>query len=198
MSKKIIIGLTGGIGAGKTTVAEIFAILGIPIFNADTEAKKIMNSDPELKNKIIFIFGNESYKNGSLNRRFLADKVFNNSLLLDKLNNIVHPAVQSHFQTWLREQNSRFVIKEAAILFESGSYKDCDYTVLVTAPLDLRVSRVCKRDSVQENQVLQRIKNQLDDAEKVSLSDYTIVNDGKNSLLKQVINIYQNIREKSV
>ncbi|MDH7448275.1 dephospho-CoA kinase [Aquimarina sp. 2201CG14-23] len=171
-----IVGLTGGIGSGKSTVAKMFKKLGASIYIADDEAKKLMNEDDDVKKQILQLLGKESYVSGELNRPFIADKVFNDKSLLEKLNAIVHPAVANHFITWKQKQKGAYVIKEAAILFENSGYKQCDYTILVTAPEETRIERVLKRDHTTRTQVLARLKNQWLDSKKIPLADFVIIN----------------------
>ena len=186
------IGITGGIGSGKTTVCKIFEVLRVPVFYADDAAKSVMNTDPELISALKSEFGNEIYSDeGILDRKALASIVFNNKEALAKLNGLVHPAAIQAFEDWSRVQGSPYVIKEAAILFESGSYKDCDYTVLVYTPQDLRVRRVMERDGVTAEQVLTRIDKQMPEEQKRELADFEIVNDGKRPLLPQVLELHE-------
>jgi dephospho-CoA kinase len=171
-----VIGLTGGIGSGKTTIANYFATLGVPVYIADEEAKAILYTPQAIK-EVAEVFGQGILTNGIPDRAKLADVVFKDAGKLKLLNNIIHPKVNDHFQCWLKSQNSaKFVIKEAAILFESGSYKDCDKIILVIAPKELRVKRVMERDHAEEKMVLERIENQWDDSRKATLSDYIIQN----------------------
>jgi dephospho-CoA kinase len=171
-----IIGLTGGIGSGKTTVANHFIGAGIPVYIADDEARKIMQS-PEILKKIEKIFGSVIFKNEVLNRQKLAEIVFSNSDKLKQLNAIIHPAVKKHFGNWiLNYKNSPFVIYETAILFESGSYKDCDKIITVTAPLETRIERVIQRDKTSRENVLKRIKMQWTDDQRLGKSDFVIEN----------------------
>ena len=171
-----IIGLTGGIGSGKTTVANHFIAAGIPVYIADDEARKIMQS-PEILKKIEKIFGSVIFKNEVLNRQKLAEIVFSNSDKLKQLNAIIHPAVKKHFGNWiLNYKNSPFVIYETAILFESGSYKDCDKIITVTAPLETRIERVNQRDKTSRENVLKRIKMQWTDDQRHGKSDFVIEN----------------------
>jgi dephospho-CoA kinase len=171
-----IIGLTGGIGSGKTTVANHFIAAGIPVYIADDEARKIMQS-PEILKKIEKIFGSVIFKNEVLNRQKLAEIVFSNSDKLKQLNTIIHPAVKKHFGNWiLNHKNSPFVIYEAAILFESGSYKDCDMIITVTAPLEIRIERVIQRDKTTRKNVLKRINMQWTDDQRLGKSDFVIEN----------------------
>jgi len=171
-----IIGLTGGIGSGKTTIANYFQSLGIPVYIADDEARKITEL-PETISKIRQEFGSAIFDNEKLSRERLAKLVFNNADQLRKLNAIVHPAVWKHFKDWLRQYSHEpIVIKEAAILFESGSYKDCDAVITVTAPIETRIERILKRDKTTRNDILRRIENQWSDAKKIANSDYVIDN----------------------
>ena len=171
-----IIGLTGGIGSGKTTVANHFIAVGIPVYIADDEARKIMQS-PEILKKIEKIFGSVIFKNEVLNRQKLAEIVFSNSDKLKQLNAIIHPAVKKHFGNWiLNYKNSPFVIYETAILFEGGSYKDCDKIITVTAPLETRIERVIQRDKTSRENVLKRIKMQWTDDQRLGKSDFVIEN----------------------
>lgn len=190
------IGITGGIGSGKTTVCRLFELQGIPVFYADTQAKEIMNTDELLISGIKQAFGDEVYKDGLLNRSKLAALVFNNNIELQKLNSLVHPAVFRAFDTWINQQKSLYVIKEAAVLFESGSYKDCDFTILVTSPKSLKISRVIKRDAVTEADVLKRMDKQLSDEEKEKLADFVIANDEKQLLIPQVLELHKIFLEK--
>ncbi|MAQ76139.1 MAG: dephospho-CoA kinase [Aquimarina sp.] len=174
-----VIGLTGGIGSGKSTVARKFNELGVPVYIADDRAKSLMVKNPEIIKGIVKIFGDEAYLDGHLNRAFIAGQVFSDKSLLQKLNNIVHPAVEKDFQSWILEESkssARYVIKEAAILFENGGYKKCDYTILVTAPKEERIQRVIERDHTNRQAVLDRIKNQWSDSKKVLLADFVIRN----------------------
>ncbi|MFH6604184.1 dephospho-CoA kinase [Maribacter algicola] len=172
----MIVGLTGGIGSGKSTVAEQFEALGIPVYESDRMAKKLMKSSKKLRRAIIEIIGQKAYDDKKLNTAYIAQKVFNDPELLAKLNAIVHPAVRRHFLKWREKQHSPYVIQENAIIFETGSQDFYDKIVLVTAPLDLRISRVLSRDNISKEDLLARINNQLNDSEKISLADYVIEN----------------------
>lgn len=171
-----IVGLTGGIGSGKSTIAKMFQDLGVAVYIADHEAKLLMHSHPEVKKQIIDLLGADAYQDGVLNRPYVAGKVFKDKTLLAGLNAIVHPAVAEHFLTWKSQQSGHYVIKEAAILFENEGYKKCDYTILVTAPQEVRVQRVIQRDATTREEVLARIQNQWDDTQKIPLSDFVIEN----------------------
>lgn len=188
------VGITGGIGSGKTLVSDIFSSLQIPIYNSDIRAKEITVFDAKVRKAIIQVFGNESYASNALNREYLAKMVFSDKGKLEQLNRIIHPAVAADYSNWLLDfSNKPYVLKEAAILFESGSYKTCDKTILVTAPQELRIKRVIKRDSVSRESVLYRMKNQMTNEEKLKLSDYQITNNGEQSLILQVYKLHQQI-----
>jgi dephospho-CoA kinase len=188
------VGITGGIGSGKTTVCQIFEVLGIPVFYADEEAKDIMIKDPLLIEGIKTTFGQESYfSNGQLNNKHIASIVFNNEAELSKLNALVHPAVFRAFDTWEEtiSKDVPYTLKEAALLFESGSYKMCDTTILVTAPLEIKLQRVMQRDHVSAEQVKARMDKQLSDEEKIKMSNHLVVNDENHSIIEQVLNLHQ-------
>ncbi|WP_309610098.1 dephospho-CoA kinase [Flavobacterium sp.] len=171
-----IIGLTGGIGSGKTTIARLFESENIPVYIADIEAKKIMQF-PETINQIAECFGNDAILNNQVNTKYLSQIVFENPKELEKLNSIIHPLVKLHFEKWVKKQKTPFVIKESAILFESGSYKYCDKIITVFASEETRILRVMLRDKLSKDEVQQRIKNQWSDVKKISMSDYTIENE---------------------
>ena len=193
----IIVGLTGGIGSGKTTVLKLFKKLGCDTYIADDEAKKIMNSDIELIAEVKKIFGDKAYKNKKLNRAHIASVVFNNKEKLNLLNAIVHPKVRQHFTNFVKKSKAKIIIYEAAILFESGSYKLCDYIVTVTTPIEERIERIMKRDTISKEQILQRIKNQLDDEYKIKNSHFVIDNSDAFDAKSQVSTIY-NILLKTI
>ncbi len=185
-----VIGLTGGIGSGKTTVAHFFSELGVPVFIADKEAKTISESK-EVEPELLSLFGEKVYKEGKLDRKHIASRVFSNPDLLQKLNQIIHPRVQKKFEQWLKiHSKARYVIKEAAILFESGSYKQCFKVILVTAPQDVRIERVLKRDITDYDSVVQRISNQWSDEIKIPLSDFVIENINLLQTKSQVLEIH--------
>jgi dephospho-CoA kinase len=189
----IIVGLTGGIGSGKTTVAKEFNALGIPIYIADEEAKKLMITSKVLKRKLIELFGHKAYADGKLNKLFIAEAIFNNKDYLDKMNAIVHPRVANHFKKWLLKQKSPYVVKEAAILFENGSYKQCDILITVTAPKELKIKRLLKRDNTTLEKIEAIMKNQWNDNEKIKLSNYVIDNIDLERTKQQVLEIHQQI-----
>ncbi len=188
-----IVGLTGGIGTGKTTVSEIFKKLGIPVYNSDIEAKKLMHTDKELIKKISNLFGKDIYKDNLLDRKKLAAEVFSNKEKLNRLNAIVHPAVKQDFELWALRQNSLYQIKESAILFESGIYKNVDKIITVTAPLNLRIKRLIKRDNTSQEEIKKRINNQLDEKLKTDNSDFIIDNNTTRLLIPQVLLIHNNL-----
>lgn len=171
-----VLGLTGGIGSGKTTVAGFFKELGVPVYIADVEAKKLMNEDPEVKDQIKGLFGEAAYKEGLLDNQYIASKVFNDKNLLEKLNSIVHPAVGKHFLTWKNQQKSDYVVYEAAILFEKGGYKKCDANLLITAPLEVKLGRLQARDNASVEQIQARMNHQWPDEKKAELADFIIKN----------------------
>lgn len=173
----IIVGLTGGIGSGKTTVGKMFADLGVPVYNSDKEAKKLMESSKKIRKAIKELFGKKAYDKKKLDRAFIAEKVFNDRGLLAQLNAIVHPAVRKHFKSWSKKQESPYVLQEAAIIFEQGNQDFYDKIILVTAPEKDRIARILLRDAdLDRRKVENRIKNQLSDHEKIKLSDYLIEN----------------------
>ena len=191
-----IIGLTGGIGTGKTMVAEYFKSLGIQVYIADKEARQLMTSD-NIINALSNEFGKEILENGILNREKLAKLVFNDSKKLQKLNSIVHPEVKKHFDKWVeKHKNYPFVVKEAAILFESGSYKYCDTIITVTAPLETRIQRVMKRDKTDRESILKRIENQWTDEQRIAKSNYVIHNLSVESTKKQVDEILKKLKNQ--
>ncbi len=186
----LIIGLTGGIGSGKTTVAKLFEKYGIPVYYSDIEAKKLMNRSKIIKRKLISKFGEEVYKDKYLNRPFLASIIFNDKDALNYVSQVVHPKVAQHFKRWINKQKAPFVIQENAILFENGSYKNMDKIITVTAPLKTKINRVINRDKTTKKQVLERMKNQLTDDEKTKKSDFVINNIDLADTKKQVEQIY--------
>jgi dephospho-CoA kinase len=194
------IGVTGGIGSGKTTVCKVFETLGIPVFYADTSAKEIMVRDLNLAKGIKATFGEESYTaDGILNNKYLANLVFNNPKELEKLNALVHPAVFRGFDLWLSKVpvHVPYILKEAALLFESGSYKACDYSLLVVAPLQNKLKRVMKRDGIAEEQVKARMDKQLSDEEKIKMADFFIRNEETESLILQVYDLHHQFLKKA-
>lgn len=192
------IGLTGGIGSGKTTIAKIFETLGVPVYYADDVAKQLMQEDNILKQSIINIFGKDSYTtDGKLNRSYLSATIFSNPHRLERLNAIVHPATIQYAEQWMQQQQAPYVIKEAALIFESGSQSTLDYVIGVYAPQALRIKRTIKRDNIDKDKVLQRMQNQIDENIKIRLCDRVIQNDDQTPLINQVLNIHNQLLAKS-
>lgn len=189
------IGLTGGIGSGKSTVARIFEEFNIPVYYADDRAKWLMNQ-PVLRKKITQLFGAEAYKNNLLDRSFLANVVFKNRDALKALNAVVHPVVGADFKQWCEHQQSEIVLKEAAILIESGAIETVDEVVVVTAPAKVRMERVMNRDGVSEQQVVDRLNNQMTDAQRLEYASYVIDNGGEKMLIPQVKQILDDLKLK--
>jgi dephospho-CoA kinase len=190
------IGLTGGMGTGKTTVAQIFETLAIPIYYADQAAKDLMNSSPVLKEQIIDSFGPETYKDGKLDRVYLANIVFNDMEKLNLLNSIVHPATLNDATLWMQNQKTPYAVKEAALIFETNMEDYFDFIIGVAAPESLRLERIMKRDQISEDHIYQRISRQMDESEKIDRCDFVIVNDGVRALIPQVLNIHSTLLSK--
>lgn len=192
----IKVGLTGGIGSGKTTVARIFEVMGIPVYYADDAAKKLMNTDEALKEVIIKHFGEEAYSDGQLDRKYIAAVVFNDAAKLKLLNSLTHPATIRDAEEWMKKlaesggQKTPYIIKEAALLFESGANKSVDKVIGVYAPLPLRIKRVMKRDGVTEEEVNKRISRQMNEEEKMKRCDFVITNNEEQLLLPQVLDLH--------
>jgi len=197
-SKPLLVGLTGGIGSGKTTVAKVFTAMGVPVFNSDSVAKEIVNTDKEIVKAIKGLFGSV-YSNNKLDAKKVAAIVFNDKEALNKLNKIVHPKVAEHFNKWVNEnQTAPILIKEAAILIESRAYQQMDKIILVTASNEIKIERVKKRDGISETKVKERMSKQLSDAEKLSYADFTIDNGGGKLVIPQVLKIMEEIKSSSV
>lgn len=193
-----IVGLTGGIGSGKTTVAKQFKKLGVPIYIADDEAKKLMNRSKVIRRKLIALFGENAYKNEKLNRAYLAKIIFNDKSLLQKMNAIVHPKVANHFKRWLKKQDTPYIIKEVAILFENGSYKQCDYVITVTAAIETRIERLLKRDETTVAKIEAIMNNQWQDDKKIALSQFVIKNDVLENTIIQVQKTHNDLLESII
>jgi len=185
------IGVTGGIGSGKSTVCAVFSQLGIPVYSADSAAKRLMREDAALRSEILEAFGPQSYSGTEPNRAFLAAAVFGNPEKREILNQLVHPAVFKDFEHWCAQQHAPYVIKEAAIMFESGSYKQVHEVVAVTAPLELRIQRVMERDGSSREEILKRIQAQMPQEEVVKRAHDVINNDGTHSLIRQVVGLHR-------
>jgi dephospho-CoA kinase len=180
------IGITGGIGAGKSLVAEIIKAMGYPVYNSDERAKELTESNPKIKEGLIHLFGEEIYQNDTLNKFALAQAIFSDESLREKVNALIHPIVREDFNLWALAQNNSLVFNESAILFETGSFKNFDAIILVYAPKELRIKRIMKRDNCSENEVLKRMNSQFSDEEKYELTEFRVLNDEQTPLLKQV------------
>ena len=188
-----IIGLTGGIGSGKSKILSVFSTYGIPCYESDRRAKWLMQKDAELKSKIKSFFGDQIYENDQFNQRKLAKLVFANKYKLEALNSLVHPRVKMDFKSFVSQQDTPYIIKEAAILFETGGEKDCDATILVTAPEKLRLQRVLNREKISSMDIKARINNQWSDSRKIPLADYIINNIDWDKTLKKIDEIHQKL-----
>ena len=187
----IKVGITGCIGSGKSTVSNIFKVLGIPVFDADTAAKQLMQENESLKQNLQKEFGNDVYVNGQLNRKYLAEIVFKDTYKLEKLNAIVHPvAIEAGLQ-WAAKQTTAYIVKEAALLFEAGSGFNLDYIIGVFAPQNLRIKRVMDRDAISKEEVVARIDKQIDETIKMKLCDFVIVNDEQQMVIPQVLKLHE-------
>lgn len=196
-----IIGLTGGIGSGKSTVLKMFQKYGATAFIADEEAKKLMNFDEDLRREIKKLLGEKSYKNNRINKKFIAEQIFNDSEKIEKLNGLVHPKVKETFLLFAKEVTTKLLVYEAAILFESGSDVYCDFVVTVIADKEKRIQRVMKRDNVSRKSVLSRMKNQLSDTDKIKKSDFVIYNnelEDTESQVKEIVKKISNGEEKRI
>ncbi len=191
------VGITGGIGSGKSTVSKIFEVLGIPVYYADDAARRIMNEDEVLKTAIIKEFGEETYTNGALNRSYLAAKVFNDQHQLEKLNALVHPATLRDADDWMKKQNSPYTLKEAALIFESGAQQQLDFVIGVYAPATLRIHRAMKRDAISKEEVTARMDKQMDETIKMKLCDFIITNDEQQAVLPQVLQLHEKLLQLS-
>ena len=192
----IIVGLTGGIGSGKTTVAKAFNRLGVPVYIADDEAKKLMHRSKIIKRKLTTLFGEKAYVNGELNKPVIANIIFNDKTYLQKMNAIVHPKVSRHFEKWVLKQKAPYVIKEVAILFEKGGDKTCDYVITVVADKTLRIKRLLERDNTSKEKIEAIMKNQWTDEEKIKKSDFVIDNTNLENTKEQVLKIHNKILKK--
>lgn len=190
------VGLTGGIGSGKTTVAKMFKDLGVPVYNSDAAGKRLMVENTKVKTAVVELLGDKAFTGQELNTKFIAEKVFNDAELLQKLNEIVHPAVRNDFKSWVKDQNAPYVIQEAAILFENGGYMFFDDMILVHAPKKIRIARVKERDNVAEKTILERMQHQWSYSKKKKLTDYVIVNNDLSDTVLQVNKVHKQLIEK--
>ena len=193
-----IVGLTGGIGSGKTTLLKYFESLGVPVYIADKEAKALMNRSKVIKRKLINLFGTLAYKDGVLNKPYLASQIFNDKTLLKKMNAIVHPKVKAHFHRWLKKQNAPYILKEVAIIFENNLENQYDYIITVVADKDKRIQRVLKRDHTTKEKVNAIINNQTSDEEKMKKSTFTITNNQLDIARTEALAIHHKILQMSV
>ena len=191
------VGLTGGIGSGKSTAAKIFEVLSIPVYYADVEAKRLMNEDLELRTNIIKHFGEKAYTNEMLDRKYISSIVFSDPAKLELLNSIVHPATKEDGEKWMHQQTTPYAIHEAALIFESGSAENLDYVIGVSAPRALRIQRVMNRDGITRDEVVKRINRQIDETIKMKLCDFVIINDEQQLLVPQVLGIHEKLLELS-
>ena len=187
------IGLTGGIGSGKTMVARIFELLGIPVYYADTAAKSIMNEDESLKALITRHFGEAAYTDGVLNRSYISSIVFEDKEKLALINSLVHPATIRGAEKWMQQQQAAYAIKEAALIFESGSQEGLDLVIGIYAPRHLRIHRTIQRDTISRDEVLKRMSNQINEELKMKLCDFVIYNDEQRLLIPQVIELHEQL-----
>lgn len=197
MNKPLRIGITGGIGSGKSLVCRVFETLGIPVYYSDDESKKLTDRDPQIIGQVSSLFGSHLYASGVLDRKALAALVFNDGARLDQLNAVIHPRVKEHFIAWCALQSKPYVIKEAAIMFESGAYKDLDYMVTVSAPQELRIKRVTERDGLSGEEIRKRMNNQLTDEEREKRSDFILQNDEKQLILPRIVDLHRIFLEKT-
>jgi len=188
-----VLGLTGGMGSGKSTIASFFGDWGIPVYEADLEARKLSNFDPKIKQQVIELLGEESYDKDGMRRAFVASKVFSDDALLQSLNQIIHPVVAQHFDLWLGQQQAPYCLKEAAILFETGGDQNCDWTLLITAPLEQRIERIIKRDNLSRHDILARLEKQWPDDRKIPLADFHIENTELEAAKKAAKKIHQQL-----
>lgn len=189
----IIVGLTGGIGSGKSTVAGMFKDLGVPVYDSDSEAKRLMITSAELKIAIMELLGEDAYYGKALNKKFIASKIFENPEKLQRLNKIVHPAVRADFLEWTETQEAPYVIQETALIFENDAQDNYDYVILVKAPENFRLKRVMERDGANKKEVLDRMRNQMSDDEKVALSNFCIDNIDLEITKKRVDELHQRL-----
>ena len=193
----IKIGITGGLGSGKSVVSSLLTATGIPVYVADEKSKILTNNSPEIRKKLIHLFGNDIYTDEKLDRKKLASLIFSDESLLKKVNDIIHPVVKKDFKEWLTKQDSGYCALESAILYESGFDNDVDVVIMVYAPVELRLSRAMKRDGATEAEIMRRMNRQMPDAFKREKADFVIINDGVQALIPQVDKISGELRVES-
>lgn len=191
------VGLTGGIGSGKSTVAQIFEVLGIPVYYADIEAKRLMNEDADLRKAISNAFGNKAYMSGMLDRKYIASIVFSDPSKLELLNSLVHPATKKDSENWMRQQITLYAIHEAALIFEAKVADRLDYVMGVSSPQELRIKRAMERDKVSKEEVLNRMNKQLDEETKMNKCDFVLINDEQQLLIPQVLTLHEKLIQLS-
>lgn len=187
------VGLTGGIGSGKSTVAQLFEVLGIPVYYADIEAKKLMNENTELKQAIIKNFGKEAYTSEALNRKYISSIVFSDPQKLELLNSLVHPATKKEGENWMHRQKTVYAIHEAALIFEANVSDRLDYVIGVSAPRELRIKRAMERDNVTREEIIKRMTKQLDEEIKMNKCDFVVINDEQQLLIPQVLELHEKL-----
>ncbi|HEX6846644.1 MAG TPA: dephospho-CoA kinase [Chitinophagaceae bacterium] len=187
------VGLTGGIGSGKSTVAQIFEVLGIPVYYADVAAKRLMNEDAVLRSAITNIFGKQAYVNNILDRRYISSIVFSDPAKLASLNSVVHPATKKDGEAWMQKQTTPYAIHEAALIFEANVSERLDHVIGVSSPTELRINRAMERDKVDRDEVLKRMSQQLDEDLKMSRCDFVLFNDEQQLLVPQVLDLHENL-----
>ena len=188
-----IVGLSGGIGSGKSTIAKVFCNCGIPVYNADLQAKSLMNTNKFVIDEITRAFGENAYSNETLNREYIANEIFNNNHKRELMNSIVHPAVQKDFELWVTKQSAKYVIQENALMFSTDSYKKFDHTIYVTCPQEERIKRVAQRDGLSKEQIIGRINAQAKDEEACEKANFVILNDNTKMIIPQVLSIHKKL-----
>jgi len=188
------IGITGGIGSGKSFVANIIEKMGYPVYYSDLRSKELTNSHPIIRQGLIDLVGENVYFEGELDKKILAEAIFSNDEMRQKINQLIHPIVRQDFEDWAKAQSSELIFNEAAILFETGAYRNFNATVLIYAPIELRLKRVLNRDIITKEEVLARVNYQMSDEEKLKMTPYSILNDGKNPILIQIETILEEIK----
>jgi len=189
------VGVTGGIGSGKSSVCKIFECLGVPVFRADDEGRRLLNDDTEIKKRVVDLLGKSILTSDKLDRKKIAALVFSDEQKLAQLNTIIHPAVRNSFLKWAESQSAGLIIEEAAVMFESGAYKMLDTIAVVAAPEQLRISRVMKRDNTSEAEVMKRMKNQISEEERVKRANHVVLNDGTGMLIPTVLKLHKSLLE---
>ncbi len=188
------IGITGGIGSGKSFVANIIEKMGYPVYYSDVRSKELTNTHPLIRQGLIDLVGENVYFVGELDKKILAEAIFSNDEMRLKVNQLIHPIVRQDFEDWAKAQTSDLIFNEAAILFETGAYRNFDATILIYAPIELRLKRVLNRDIITKEEVLARINNQMNDEEKLKMTPYSILNDGESPLLKQIEEVIESLK----